>query len=122
VFPGLTVELKAHYEPLNHGDWISLLLITTFNIGDFAGRYLAGITSFGFKPNNMYLGTFARIMLFPVFVLIYRGVVSNDALTFVSVAVLSISNGLFTCLSFMWGPELCEPHEREVGGAIMVCF
>ena len=122
VYPGITAGIVSQYNILNNGSWMPIILVTEYNIGDYIGRLIfASRTSFGFNAKTLWIACALRIIFYPIYVLIYKGVIINDIFTNIINLIFTITNGHFVCLSFIYAPQLVEPYEREICGAIMMC-
>lgn len=119
VFPGVTVQI-----PSNNGlsDWLPILLITLFNVGDTVGRSSPGWFIL-FSEKTMPFAVAARAIFIPLFVFCVKPrLISNDAFPIVVMAVMSFTNGYLGSLCMMFAPEKVNQHEREKAGTIMTFF
>ena len=102
-----------------------------FNLGDLAGRTIAGIVPyFNEKSCMIPVLCFARIIFLPLFALCnYRPnhrrlpvLLKHDAYPIVINVLFSLSNGYLGSLCMMYGPKLVSPKHAEVAGTIMALF
>ena len=120
IFPGLITGIDSQYSKISNGKWMPVILVTSFNIFDYIGRqFVASWTSFGFNENNLWVACAARILLYPLFIVLYKGYIVNDIITHIAVVVFAVTNGHFCCLSFIYAPKLVKQYEQETCAAIM---
>lgn len=120
VFPGLA--LQKNIEGLNAA-WGSTLLVLTYNIGDFLGKYLCSFRRFYNKWSTIIL-IFGRFLFYISFIVILTepdaGVVNTSWFAFVNMLFFAISNGYGTSAVMVIGPEQVKTKdEKETTGFIM---
>eukprot|EP00483_Globobulimina_turgida_P012427 UN12450 len=100
---------------------MSVFVFLEFNICDYIGRrYFASFTSWSFSKNNLWIACVWRIVMYPIFLLMYLEKINpNVYLIVVFTALLGITNGHFCCLCFLWAPSLVERDEQRICGNIM---
>ena len=119
-FPGMLVALESEHRWIRDGGWMPVFLVLIFNVSDYIGRqFIAAYTTFSFSKRTLWIGCAWRFLLYPVFVVLYRGTIRNDWLAFGATAALGVTNGHFTCLLFMWAPSLCNAKEQPLMGSMM---
>lgn len=120
IFPGLITGIDSQYDVINKNSWMPVILIAEFNVGDYIGRqFLASWTSFGFDHSNLWIPCISRIILYPLFIILYKGIIVNEIVAHATMIVFSLTNGHFCCLAFIYTPSLVESHEQETCAAIM---
>jgi len=105
--------------------WFPLVLACIFNAGDFIGRAAAGQC-----PNSLslrlllFLATL-RLFLVPLWVRLAASPTSfgdrHDAVTYLTMAVTSLSNGFLASVAIMRAPgEFSEASLKEKSSTVMV--
>ncbi|KAH3757912.1 equilibrative nucleoside transporter [Pelomyxa schiedti] len=117
VFPGVTTLIPSSND--NLGDWFPVIMITVFCVGDFIGRSLPYI----FRVHRYILAvlSYSRVVFLVMFIICALGYLVYNALSYVLMALMAVSNGYCGTLSLMYGPDAVEAHERELA-AIVVTF
>jgi len=123
-FPAMVTSLKSQYDWVNNGSTTAIsmpvFLVLLYNCSDYVGRqFVAGCTTCSFSKRTLWIGCAWRILLYPLFIVLYKGVIENDWVAYGSTAVLGVTNGHFACLCFMWAPSLVNAREQELCGGIM---
>lgn len=117
VFPGLLVSITPSFDL--HDGWFGTLMILQFNVFDLMGRSLPQYW-IGFNKDNVYLGVYARFLLYPLFVLCaHSDVFPNSWWVVFFNAIFSITNGYFSSLTMMFAPDLVEDKEKSTAGGFM---
>ena len=120
MFPGIVSSIPSQYSFINKDSWMSVILITEFNLFDWVGRQFGIYFYFGFTSNTLWIGTLFRLFfLYPVFIAMYKQYVINDIIANVSVILLGLTNGYFCSLSFTFAGQCTSITEMEANGAIM---
>ncbi|ETO11960.1 hypothetical protein RFI_25420 [Reticulomyxa filosa] len=115
IHKGLVVGIQSQYSSVNDNDWMPVIMVTVYNLGDYFGRqFLASWTSFGFTPKTLWIGCIWRFWMYPVFLIMYNGWWNNDIAACLIMFVFSASNGHFCCLCFIWANQIVEPFEKEL--------
>lgn len=115
IFPGVLAEDSGSGRM---GGWYPLLLITMFNLGDFAGRILS-MTLERMRWTDMraiLLCSALRLLYAPA---IYFGV-RVAAVMIVLTLTLGFTNGMLTCSAMASGPLHVPAHLTEMTGSMMV--
>lgn len=120
VFPGLA--LQKNIVGVNVA-WGSTLLVLTYNVGDFMGKYLCSFRSYYNKVSTtaMILGRFIFYISFIVILTVPNGqVINTDWFAFVNMFLFALSNGYATSAVMVLGPEqMSTKDEKETTGFIM---
>lgn len=120
VFPGLA--LQKNIDGLNAA-WGSTLLVLTYNIGDFLGKYLCSYRKFYNKWSSCVL-ILGRFLFYYSFIVILTeenaGVINTSWFAFLNMLVFAMSNGYATSAVMVLGPEQVRTKdEKETTGFIM---
>mmetsp|Transcript_37257 Transcript_37257/g.88545 ORF Transcript_37257/g.88545 Transcript_37257/m.88545 type:complete len:152 (-) Transcript_37257:89-544(-) len=116
IFPGfITDDVKS--EAL--GDWLPVLLITVYNIGDLAGK--AGPWLVFFRPRTSLLFSVVRFAFLPVFLVISTAAMHPAIVSLVTLT-LGISNGHLTACAMMNAPVGLPQDEAEQAGMLSALF
>ena len=119
-FPGMLVSLESEYEWIREGGWMSVFLVLIYNVTDYIGRqFVAALTTFSFSKRTLWIGCAWRLLLYPVFVVLYKGTIQNDWIAYGATAALGLTNGHFCCLCFMWAPSMVNAKEQPLMGSMM---
>lgn len=120
IFPGIVSSIPSEYSFIEKDEWMSVILITEFNLFDWIGRQFGVYFYFGFTSNTLWIGTICRlIFLYPVFVAMYQEYFINDIIANGCVILLGLTNGYFCSLAFTFASQCTNIHEMEANGAIM---
>jgi solute carrier family 29 (equilibrative nucleoside transporter) protein 4 len=117
VFPSLT----SLVQDCNLGSWPSVILAFIFNFTDFLSRLFARIP-FHWKPRYLMLGSLARILLVPLFLLCVvpspTYPVINHPLWLAAVlsAMLGATNGYIGTLGMQYAPQMVDNNQKELTG------
>jgi len=121
LFPGFTGEFR-NYDPKlkNPGDFIGNL-IAIFQLCDFIGRTIPRWFLF---PSRRFLWivVLSRLIFYPLFmILIYTNLFSSpgNALGYVVMIFFALSNGYWSTVGMVYGPQGLSPKEQETGGFLM---
>ncbi|XP_046860507.1 equilibrative nucleoside transporter 3-like [Xenia sp. Carnegie-2017] len=135
TFPAVLSGIKSE----NNGDgseWTGkfftpVVCFLLFNVGDFAGRVIAGFVQKPGPDGYWMLGcTILRFVFIPLFAFCnYQPRRSNATVYFkedywpvVFNLLFSVSNGYLGSLCMMYGPDLVESKHAETAGTIMAYF
>ncbi|KAI3803469.1 hypothetical protein L1987_31621 [Smallanthus sonchifolius] len=117
IFPGyLSENVKSDY----FKDWYPIILITTFNVGDFMGKWLTAI----YVPKGSK-GTvwccLARVLFYPLFMGCIHGPkwMHSEVPVIVLTLMLGVSNGYLTSVLMILAPKSVPFEEAEVVGIAM---
>lgn len=115
VFPGVVTRIpSAGYDPRN---WMPVILIATFNVGDLTGRYTAGLVESMVSESVLVVMIIARIAIVPVliylqlFPTVLKGF--HDAAAISAVLLLATSNGLCASLTLIKGQRRVMPGQQN---------
>jgi len=118
LFPGIESEIES----CRLGDWMPVLLITTFNISDLLGKVLAGIQE-TWSRAELVLWPLSRIILVPVLAACaapkHKPVIPGELAPLLVTVVLGLSNGVFGSLPMILAPNHLPDHQREHSGNLM---
>ncbi|XP_076904733.1 equilibrative nucleotide transporter 8-like [Bidens hawaiensis] len=117
IFPGyLSENVKSTY----FKDWYPIILITTFNLGDFLGKCLTAI----YVPKGSkgaVWSCMARVLFYPLFIGCVNGprwMHSEGPVIFLTL-MFGVSNGYLTSVLMMLAPKSVPIKEAEVVGMAM---
>ncbi|PTQ34284.1 hypothetical protein MARPO_0081s0014 [Marchantia polymorpha] len=119
IFPGFLAE-TVHSKYL--GSWYPILLIGTYVVFDFLGRFLTRHSTYD-RQSTLFGASWARLLLllFFVFSVFGYGPVKTP-MVFTLTAVLGITNGfLIACFNILI-PRCNPSNQAESAGIIMVTF
>jgi len=127
IFPGFLAE---DVESKALGDWLSIGLITLFNIFDFAGKSLPVYEAFRIhKPMKLFVLSLVRLLFYPMYafaVLGPVGVVKKDPLGPIYLSVITIalgfSNGILTSNCIMEAPGQVSLPNAERTEMLIIWF
>eukprot|EP00040_Diaphanoeca_grandis_P020660 m.109889 g.109889 ORF g.109889 m.109889 type:complete len:446 (+) comp27996_c0_seq1:263-1600(+) len=124
LFPGVVTIAPSE----RWGDWLPVVVIATFNVGDLVGKTLPflGIKFLKFTAWSqwgLFLFAMSRLVFFPLLVLtatpkqhpIFGGEWPVTLLTF----VFAISGGYTATIAMTLGSEMVSPDKKEVAGNVM---
>ena len=115
VFPGVVTRIPS--VGTDARNWMPVVLIATFNVGDLAGRYTAGVVDGFVSAKTLGLMIVLRTCLVPllIFQQIHPGRFgdTHDAQAVCAVLVLASSNGLCASLTLMKGQRLVLPGQQN---------
>ncbi|XP_076889442.1 equilibrative nucleotide transporter 8-like [Bidens hawaiensis] len=117
IFPGyLSENVKSNY----FKDWYPILLITTYNVGDFVGKCLTAI----YVPRDCKMavwGSIGRVMFYPMFVGCIHGPkwMHSEGPVMNLTMMLGVSNGYLTSVLMILAPKMVPVEESEVVGIAM---
>ncbi|GBG63461.1 hypothetical protein CBR_g38079 [Chara braunii] len=118
IFPGFITE---DIHSTLFGNWYPVLLISSYNLGDFAGKMFPLVHV---VKNQLVVMrcTLWRGLFFPLFALISYGpeMFHNEAYVMLITLALGVSNGHLMSLLMMEAPKQVELHEAEAAGQLMV--
>merc|ERR1712217_900132 len=78
-FPGMLVSLEREYEWIQNEGWMPVFLVLIYNLSDYIGRqFVAAYTTFSLTKRTLWIGCALRLLLCPVFVVLYEGMIQND--------------------------------------------
>eukprot|EP00762_Andalucia_godoyi_P003131 ANDGO_01105.mRNA.1 Equilibrative nucleotide transporter 1 len=119
IFPGLCVVIPS-YQGL--GDWFPVILITTFNVFDTAGRTLAGKINLVNETTIVY-AVLARLLFIPLFVFcVHPAYFQHDSIPIILMVLMAFSNGYLGSTLMMWGPGPTDDFEKQTAGTMMSFF
>jgi hypothetical protein len=122
VFPGVVTRIPSvNYDPRN---WMPVILIATFNMGDLMGRYSAGLLDPFVSAKFLGVMILARLSIVPALVCIQLHPTMlgsyHDAAAVGSVLLLASSNGLTASLSLIKGQRQVMPgRQNETASTIL---
>ncbi|KAF5776963.1 putative equilibrative nucleoside transporter, MFS transporter superfamily [Helianthus annuus] len=120
IFPGyLSENVASTY----FKDWYPILLITTFNVGDFVGKCLTAV----YVPRGSKLVVWwcmSRLLFYPLFVGCVYGPkwMHSEGPVMSLTMMLGVSNGYLTSVLMILAPKLVPVEESEVVGIAMQTF
>ncbi|KAK9078259.1 hypothetical protein SSX86_002316 [Deinandra increscens subsp. villosa] len=120
IFPGyLSENVKSDY----FKDWYPIILITTFNVGDFMGKCLTAV----YVPrgsNGAVWACMGRVIFYPLFMGCIHGPkwMHSEGPVIVLTLMLGVSNGYLTSVLMIVAPKSVPIEEAEVVGIVMETF
>jgi len=126
TYPGMVSLLGSNI--FSDSGWYTLLLIGTYNLMDFVGKAIPGISVLQkVKPNVVYILVLLRVLFYPLFVLsIHPPVFSYAPIHIILCALLGFSNGYLSTLLFLFvinEDVLHVPaHQKEDSITLMTAF
>jgi len=131
LFPSLTVKITSQYRcqtnsTLFDNDLFVPSLFVLFNVSDFMGRMLAGVSRLGVSSDNIWVPVVLRFLFVPLFLfcrvmdsqlpLIFE----SDAWPLVFMVLFGLSNGFLSTVGMMIGPQMVSPRKAPLAGTIMM--
>ncbi|GJT01051.1 equilibrative nucleotide transporter 8-like protein [Tanacetum coccineum] len=115
--------LSENVESARFTDWYPIILITTFNVGDFLGKCLTAI----YVPKGSKVAIWSsigRVLFYPLFLGCIHGPkwMHSEAPVMVLTLMLGVSNGYLTSVLMILAPKLVPIEEAEVVGIAMETF
>jgi len=102
LFPGITTKIP--YAGDDERNWMPILLIAMYNVGDLAGRVAGGYLCDGLSESLVLSFSLLRVSLIPLFLFLERSPLAlapfHNESSFLAVALLAVSNG-FTATIFL---------------------
>ncbi|KAI3521233.1 hypothetical protein L1887_10694 [Cichorium endivia] len=120
IFPGY---LSENVESRYFGDWYPVLLITTFNVGDFSGKCLTAI--YVLKRSRWIVWScFARVLFYPLFMGCVFGPkwLKKEVPVVLLTLLLGLSNGYLTSVLMIVAPKFVAVQESSIAGIVMSLF
>lgn len=119
IFPGVLAE-DEHSRRL--GSWYPILLIATFNVGDWVGKSLPGWATFRLSKKSAILPlSLLRLLFVPAFRLAAMRH-EGPAVVFALTLSLGLTNGYLLGCSMMRGPACVPPAAAHLAGNLLVLF
>jgi hypothetical protein len=110
-----------------YNDLFVPFLFLLFNLFDFIGRILAGLTKTPFlNAQNIWMASTCRLIFFPLFLLCnikdsqLPVVFSYDFFPIVFMILFAISNGYVSTTCMMIGPSIVDIKQAQLAGSIMI--
>jgi len=145
TFPAITMQVVSTIDIIEEeytfaGAWaknfyVPVACFLLFNIGDYAGRFLAGLIQWprpGKLGGYITLGmSLARFVFIPLFLMCNvrpgsREVTSvqfeSDVAYIIIMALFSISNGYVGSICMISGPQVVRPEEAQTAASLMVAL
>merc|ERR1712129_6478 len=121
MFPGLLVGIESTVSVIQRDAWMPVILTTEYNCGDWAGRQflVSWFGNYKWNQDKLIKACLFRLIMYPIFIILFLGYLQNDFIAYIATAVLSLSNGYLCCICFIEAPKLCRQSELEICGAIM---
>jgi len=136
-FPAITVRVQSTF---TEGLWpdkffIPVSCFLLFNVGDYLGRFLAGIIQWP-KPNKIgavltLLFSILRICFIPLFVVcnaipdkrtLTPVLLESDTAYIIIMSLFSISNGYLGSICMMSAPQTVRNEEAQTAASLMVAL
>ncbi|CAI9286466.1 unnamed protein product [Lactuca saligna] len=117
IFPGyLSENVSSDY----FKDWYPIILITTFNVGDFLGKCLTAIY-LPRRSKGAIWCCMARVVFYPLFMGCIHGPkwMGSEVPVIVLTLMLGVSNGYLTSVLMILAPKSVPVEESEVVGIAM---
>ncbi|KAI3525140.1 hypothetical protein L2E82_02434 [Cichorium intybus] len=117
IFPGYLSEnvSSAYFK-----DWYPIILITTFNVGDFLGKCLTAVY-LPRRSKGAICCCMARVVFYPLFMACIHGPkwMRTEVPVIVLTLLLGVSNGYLTSVLMILAPKSVPVDESEVVGIAM---
>jgi equilibrative nucleoside transporter 1/2/3 len=130
LFPSLTVFIesteKCKSSERFYNDMFVPMLFLLFNLFDFIGRVSAGSFKPIFTDKNIWIGSVARIIFFPLFLLCnmstnkLANVFTNDAFPLIFMIIFALSNGYVSTNCMVMGASAVSSKDAGLAGTIMI--
>mmetsp|Transcript_40311 Transcript_40311/g.82480 ORF Transcript_40311/g.82480 Transcript_40311/m.82480 type:complete len:433 (+) Transcript_40311:115-1413(+) len=107
VFPAVTSRIPAAQS--DPDEWMPVVLITAFNIGDLLGRMLAGLLATSLSELTLWALNVARIAFIPLLLYLQQspstggGAPTHNAVAIASVLLMAASSGFLACAFIIKG-------------------
>lgn len=85
--------------------WYMTVIVTLFNAGDFISRMVLMFRPLRPSPKVVVAGTLGRLIIIPFLVLCVRGIIRGEALPYVLITLLGLTNGYFGCMACIHCPR-----------------
>ncbi|KAF4110515.1 equilibrative nucleoside transporter 2 [Onychostoma macrolepis] len=130
VFPAVTVDVKTVYGGKWERYFIPVVCFLIFNVMDFIGRSVTLLFKWPSKESRLFpVLVVCRVIFIPLLMMCnvqdrnYMPVLFSNDIMFAAVMVFfSVSSGYCVCLSMTYAPQLVEPKDGEMAGALMTFF
>ncbi|XP_016106994.1 equilibrative nucleoside transporter 2-like [Sinocyclocheilus grahami] len=130
VFPAVTVDVKTVYGGKWERYFIPVVCFLFFNVMDFIGRSVTLVSKWPSKDSGLFpVLVVCRVIFVPLLMMCnvqerhYMPVLFSNDFMFAAIMVcFSVSSGYFVCLSMTYAPQLVEPKDGEMAGALMTFF
>jgi hypothetical protein len=127
VFPGLSTAVPLNFLTGKPGAlaWLSLVILTAFNVMDTLGRYLAGLPSMNLSRKTTLLLSYLRTVQLALFLLTLFEVgpmwlFGTDGFKLANFALFAFSNGYLSSLCSIEAPKVVSSGtERGNVGAFI---
>lgn len=122
IFPGY---LSENVKSRRLGDWYPVLLITTFNVGDFLGKCLTAIYVLKrSKCKWIVWSCFSRVLFYPLFMGCVFGPkwFRKEVPVVLLTLMLGVSNGYLTSVLMIVAPRFVAVEESNIAGIVMSLF
>lgn len=118
IFPGFIGE---NLESKLLRDWYPVLLITVYNVSDFAGKSLTAIHI----PKSIKKATWAcigRLVFYPLFAACLHGPkwLKTEVPVLLLTSMLGLTNGYLTSLVMILAPKTVPVAEAEIAAIVMI--
>lgn len=130
LFPSLTVFIESTQKCKSsdrfYNDLFVPFLFLLFNLFDFCGRVTAGLITPLFNQKNIWIGSVARLIFVPLFLLCnisdstLPALFNNDAFPILFMIFFALSNGYISTLCMMMGASSVSPADAGLAGTIMI--
>jgi len=136
-FPTITVRVKS---TIAEGEWpekffIPVTCFLLFNVGDYIGRFLAGIIQWP-KPGKFgavltLAFSLARVCFIPLFLICNAApdkrsltpvLIESDTFYIILMTIFSVSNGYLGSLCMMNAPQTVLKEEAQTAASLMVAL
>lgn len=113
-FPGLTTSIRSI--TFNLGDWLPVILVAAYNLGDMIGKSLPAYYMF-LTVETLHRPLYLQLLFIPLlFIDVIHPV--GDVFTIGLVLALGIVTGYTGTCGLMMIPTLCQETEKEMAGII----
>lgn len=134
LFPGLLFNISPNSPKL--ATWLGVLLVGTFQVGDFIGRTLPRFVTRVDKQSGEvvvlvprrwnWILTMLHTIFFPLIILLvvplHNAYLTNNAFAFLIVGIFAISNGFSGTIPMIYGPSSVDSKDAGRVGTLMAVF
>lgn len=120
IFPGyLAEDLKSKLLE----DWYSIVLVTTYNIADLAGKSLTA-TYMMKSIKKATWSSVARIVMYPLFAAVFHGPqwLKTEINIMILTFILGFTHGYLTSVLMILTPKSVPSSEAEASAVVMAVF
>eukprot|EP01017_Pseudomicrothorax_dubius_P026623 TRINITY_DN298_c0_g2_i3.p1 TRINITY_DN298_c0_g2~~TRINITY_DN298_c0_g2_i3.p1 ORF type:complete len:416 (-),score=34.50 TRINITY_DN298_c0_g2_i3:226-1473(-) len=120
MYPSISMTRKISFLDKS---WSPLVLITTYNLFDTIGKYIADFRSI-YGRCSIFTMVFLRFVFYPIFLAMtleeYIPIITADWFHLLAMALFAVSNGIGTTALLTFAQESSEVVYREKTGFVMI--